>query len=113
MLRIDRGRADLGCDCFLRPTVNTSLQAWGPRPCGPQSQKTVATRVVWTADAMIWDSCGSDTIWLRNENGPSQSRWLGPGGTWGSAQGAWEDVVVRKVLIQQQGLCLLSEREVS
>jgi len=28
-------------DLFLRPAVNTSMWAWGPRPCGPQSQKEV------------------------------------------------------------------------
>jgi len=28
----------MSCDFFLRPAVNTSLWAWGPRPCGPQSQ---------------------------------------------------------------------------
>jgi hypothetical protein len=56
MVRKDRSQADMGCDLFLRPAVNTSMWAWGPHPCGPQSQKEVATHVGWTDCLSLWDS---------------------------------------------------------
>jgi len=51
MLTKDRSQDDMGGNLFLGPAVNTSLWAWGPHPCGPQSQKEVATHVVSTACA--------------------------------------------------------------
>jgi hypothetical protein len=41
------------------------MWAWGPHPCGPQSQKEIANHVVWTTCTIKWDSSGSDPIFQK------------------------------------------------
>jgi hypothetical protein len=62
MLRTDRSQTAMGCDLFLRPAVNTSVWAWGPHPCGPQSQKEITTHGGRTAGVSFLDSNESDPI---------------------------------------------------
>jgi hypothetical protein len=40
------------------------MWAWGPRPCGPQPQKAVATHGGWTARAIKWGSSEFDPVYL-------------------------------------------------